>query len=175
MATQKCEEFKEFKRIREDARYALERFGKIKPTHKEISEKLDISIPTLTIWEKKVRREGEGFDAEYYLNENIEDVFKKLISTIKEHGKPSHIESALKLWRVMIDRKQERKGEYTSTDRINIGIETRESLVEEFKRNGSCPVCGFSKALHGESCEDTEPEHDADSEVGAVGLPAGVA
>jgi len=139
---------------------------------KESGDYVYVSDPTLRKWDKQARA-ADGFDADGYINDNLEQILKSLIKSIKDKGAPKNIETALKLAGMLIERREDRvKVEFTPTDRIAIATEFREALIGEFRDTGVCSICGFSKALYDQPRLDKGREQEQEGEMATLALPA---
>ena len=142
-------------------------------TQDEYKKKSGVSRQTLIKWREKRPTSGD-FNAQEYMSTHLEKILAKTIKIIEEKGSAKHIEMALKLMGLLIERKQETvKIEFTPIDLADIGKATIDGLRAEFSAGkGRCPVCGEYKLLCHQAYLDTEPEHTEDREVATVALSA---
>ena len=117
-------------------------------TQDEYGKANKVSRPTLIKWREK-RGTGENFNAQEYMATHLEKILAKTIKIIEEKGSAKHIEMALKLMGLLIERKQETvKIELTTNDRIRAAIELRDDLISEYRDTGVCPCCHKRKDVH---------------------------
>ncbi len=100
--------------------------------------------------------------------ENVTMLKDALKNAIKLN-KVKAIETYLKLIGEL-DRKEEKKVEFTPNDRIRFAEQLREFLIRGFQDTGNCPVCGKSGVLVEKLCVDIEREQEKEGQVAAVEL-----
>ncbi len=116
-------------------------------TQDEYGKANGVSRPTLIKWREK-RGTGENFNAQEYMATHLEKILAKTIKIIEERGSAKHIEMALKLMGLLIERKQETvKIEYGSGEIARDAGEIIEYLRERLSEAGICPVCEKSNIL----------------------------
>jgi hypothetical protein len=123
---------------------------------------------TLRKWDKKYRKENNV--------ENPNEIDKELIEFIEKIGRlaernPQYATLYARL-KGYTDRPKEVSNDITPDEYIRAGIEIRESLRQEFKTTGSCPLCGFSQALCDKPRLDTKPEQSENREVATLAIPS---
>ncbi len=143
-------------------------------TQAELAKFLEVTAAYVSnvLSEGKPKAEKEDFDPQTYMQGNLEKIFKKLTATIAEKGSAKHIEMALKLMGLLVEKREDiHKVEFTPADHTRIARETIIGLREEYLQlGGICPVCNQPQALLNEPRLDTEPEQPEDREVAAVAV-----
>lgn len=133
-----------------------------------------ISTGRLSQWKAEETAMSEDvFNPQVYVMENLQAILIKTLKVIQEKGSAKHIEMALKLVGLLIDKKEETvKFEFTTSDKLQLTAAIINGLREEKGVTGVCPVCFQREALCIESCLDSKPEYSDDREMEAVEVPA---
>jgi len=158
-------EFKRIMALSEEERESL--FG----SAGAIQEHLGISRQTYNLWNR------QGSTVEF----NIRDAFLKDQNKIWKAFMNAVVEGKInaQLFRTfaqlaneLVEKREDNvRFELTSSDRIGIANQLRDSLRREYENSGSCPICFQPKILRHEICLGAESEQPEDREVAAVALP----
>ena len=131
------------------------------------------------MWNEHLAKTGqkkpkEEFDPQLYMQDNLEKIFKKLTATIAQKGSAKHIEMALKLMGLLVEKREDtHKFELTPTDYADVGRTTIDGLRADLEQfGGICPVCFQPKTIRIVACDDSRPKFSEDCEVGTVAVSA---
>uniref|UniRef100_A0A6M3JVL3 Uncharacterized protein n=1 Tax=viral metagenome TaxID=1070528 RepID=A0A6M3JVL3_9ZZZZ len=125
-------------------------------TQAELAKFLSVTTAYVSsvLAEGKPKAEKEDFDPQTYMQGNLEKIFKKLTATIAQKGSAKHIEMALKLMGLLVEKREDtHKFDFTPADYTRIAREFRDRLYDEYERNGVCSVCRRPKE---ELCTNSE-------------------
>jgi hypothetical protein len=140
-------------------------------TEASICDYLGITPVTKGKWKEQLTRVDniKGLDIkDTRLTEIIDKLFKKALT---EHD-PKNARALKELLSFVEKQGDNGNREPNATDYNIIAIRTRDTLRKEFNNgSGSCPVCGFTKALHKPHI-NPEPELRTDNPVGTVAVPS---
>lgn len=125
---------------------------KLYPTQNSLCHGLGVSNQLGSQFKKRIEAKKikeNGFDAGGYVQENLEKILVKTLKVIQDKGSARHIELALKLAGLLIEKREDTvKVEFTSTDRIRIAGELADGLRREWENFGICSICGQCKEVH---------------------------
>lgn len=123
-------------------------------TQAEAASDLGVTTARISqIWNNHLEKTGqkkerENFDPQTYMQANLEKIFKKLTTVISQKGTAKHIEMALKLMGLLVEKREDtHKFELTPDDRIRIATQFLDNLRREYEDTGTCSVCGQCKLL----------------------------
>ena len=112
------------------------------------------------------------FNPQAYMQGNLEKIFKKLTATIAQKGSAKHIEMALKLMGLLVEKREEtHKVEFTPADYTRIARETINGLRDDFETGGGrCPICGQYKEICDRPLLDSESKFSESGEMATVAV-----
>ena len=133
--------------------------------------KIDVKYVRKAIEKKPRKAREQKTISEIHSLDDYLRYLKELAYNPKSLGKDRELYAKLLGW-LTEKREETHKFEFTPTDYTRIARETINRLREEYQRlGGSCPICGFTKALCEPSHSHSEPEQSEGGEVAAVAVP----
>ena len=101
--------------------------------------------------------DGE-FDLKNYLNNNLKDIAESLVHIIKTKKNTKSIELALKALGELVEKREDTvRLEYNNSEIARDSEKFIEYLRSELEENGGvCPVCGVTRPLLAEVCDNQE-------------------
>lgn len=143
-------------------------------TQREFSNRYETTEQTLCAWNKKidgVSKVNGDFNPKNFMDSHLESTLKRLINIIEQKGTAKHIEMALKIAGLLVEKREEtHKIELTPTDYTEIGRNLVRELRDEYESTGICSICGEPKKICEPVCSNPESEQSEDREVAAVAV-----
>jgi hypothetical protein len=118
---------------------------------------------------RKARMREEGIITEEDEEREAYEEFIKELRKASQGGKNANYARLYAQIKGYLGNK-EKKSELNAEEIYGYVREIKRILKDEYESSGSCPVCGFSKAVHG-ALQDTGSVEPEDSVMESLGLP----